>query len=36
MGSLKFKVKAKGYRAQELEVPANDLGEPVHVTLKKK
>lgn len=36
MGSLKFKVKAKGYRSQELEVPAEDLGEPVHVTLKKK
>jgi len=36
MGSLKFKVKAKGYRPQELEVPADDLGEPVHVTLKKK
>jgi hypothetical protein len=36
MGSLKFKVKAKGYRPQELEVPAGDLGEPVHVTLKKK
>jgi hypothetical protein len=36
MGNLKFKVKAKGYRPQELEVPADDLGEPVHVTLKKK
>ena len=36
MGSLKFKIKAKGYRPQELEVPADDLGEPVHVTLKKK
>jgi len=36
MGSLKFKVKAKGYRSQELEVPADDLGEPVRVTLKKK
>lgn len=36
MGSLKLKVKAKGYRSQELEVPAGDLGEPVHVTLKKK
>ena len=36
MGSLKFKVKAKGFRPQELEVPADDLGEPVHVTLKKK
>ena len=36
MGSLKFKVKAKGFRPLELEVPADDLGEPVHVTLKKK
>ena len=36
MGSLKFKVKAKGYKPQELEVPADDLSEPVHVTLKKK
>ena len=36
MGSLKFKVKAKGYRPQELDVPADDLGDPVHVTLKKK
>jgi len=36
MGSLKLKVKAKGFRAQELDVPAEDLGNPVHVTLKKK
>ena len=36
MGSLKFKVKAKGYHSQELDVPANQLGDPVHVTLKKK
>jgi hypothetical protein len=36
MGSLKLKVKAKGYRPQELDVPADGLGEPVHVTLKKK
>ncbi len=36
MGSLKLKVKAKGYRTQELDVPASDLGNPVHVTLKKK
>ncbi len=36
MGSLKFKIKAKGYKPQELEVPAADLGEPVHVTLKRK
>ena len=36
MGSLKFKVKAKGFRAQELEVPADSLNEPLRVTLKKK
>ena len=36
MGSLKLKVKAKGYRPQELDVPASDLADPVRVTLKKK
>src|SRR5882762_10290681 len=36
MGSLKFKVKAKGFRPQELDVPADNLGVPVQVTLKKK
>jgi hypothetical protein len=36
MGSLKLKVKAKGYRPQELEVPASELGNPVRITLKKK
>jgi hypothetical protein len=36
MGSLKLKVKAKGYRPQELDLPADGLGDPVHVTLKKK
>jgi hypothetical protein len=36
MGNLKFKVKAKGFRPQELDVPAESLGEPVQVTLKKK
>lgn len=36
MGSLKLKVKAKGYRPQELEVPTSELGDPVRVTLKKK
>ena len=36
MGSLKLKVKAKGYRTQELEVPTSELGDPVKVTLKKK
>ena len=36
MGSLKLKIKAKGYQSQELEVPTDQLGEPVRVTLKKK
>ena len=36
MGTLKFKIKAKGFKSQELEVPAADLGNPVRVTLKKK
>jgi hypothetical protein len=36
MGNLKFKVKAKGYQAQELEIPFDQIGEPVRVTLKKK
>ncbi len=36
MGSLKLKVKAKGYRPQELDVPTSDLSDPVRVTLKKK
>jgi hypothetical protein len=36
MGSLRLKVKAKGYRPQELDVPTSELGDPVRVTLKKK
>jgi hypothetical protein len=36
MGSLKLKVKAKGFRQQGLEVPTENLGDPVQVTLKKK
>jgi hypothetical protein len=36
MGSLKLKVKAKGYRTQELDVLRDQLGDPVRVTLKKK
>ena len=36
MGSLKLRVKAKGYRPQELDVPTSNLGDPVRVTLKKK
>jgi len=36
MGTLKLKVKAKGFKTQELEIPASNLGDPVRVTLKKK
>ena len=36
MGSLKLIVRAKGFQKQELNVLANELGEPVHVTLHKK
>lgn len=36
MGSLKFKVKAKGYKTQEIEVPASSLNEPVRVTMVRK
>jgi hypothetical protein len=36
MGNLKLKIKAKGYQSQELEIPFDQLGEPVRVTLKKK
>src|SRR6266550_7289772 len=36
MGTLKLKVKARGFKTQELEVPAEGLGNPVRVTLKKK
>jgi hypothetical protein len=36
MGSLKLKIKAKGYQTVELEVPADQLGDPIRVTLKKK
>ena len=36
MGSLKLKIKAKGFQTVELEVPAVQLGDPVRVTLKKK
>ena len=36
MGTLKLKVKAKGFKTQELEVPAGDLDNPLRVTLKKK
>lgn len=36
MGSLKLKIKAKGYQSQQIEVLAHQLAEPVRVTLKKK
>src|SRR3954465_372098 len=36
MGNLKLKIKAKGYQSQELEIPFEQLGDPVRVTLKKK
>lgn len=36
MGELKFKVKAKGYRSQEIGVPASSLADPVRVTLVRK
>ena len=36
MGNLKLKIKAKGYQSQELEIPFDQLGDPVRVTLKKK
>ena len=36
MGELKLRVKAKGYRSQELEIPASSLNEPVRVTLHRK
>ena len=36
MGTLKLKVKAKGYRTQEIEVPTSTLSQPVRVTLARK
>lgn len=36
MGELKFRVRAKGYRSQEFEVPASSLNQPVRVTMVKK
>jgi len=36
MGTLKLKVKAKGYHKFELDVPASSLSEPVRVILQKK
>ena len=36
MGTLKLKVKAKGFKTMEIEVPANSLNEPVRITLVRK
>ena len=36
MGSLKLKIKAKGYQTVQMEIPADKLNDPVRVTLKKK
>ncbi|OLE51186.1 MAG: hypothetical protein AUG51_24430 [Acidobacteria bacterium 13_1_20CM_3_53_8] len=36
MGTLKLKVKAKGYKTQELTVNPGSLGDPVHITLTRK
>jgi hypothetical protein len=36
MGTLKLKVKAKGFKTMEIAVPANSLDQPVRVTLVRK
>ena len=36
MGTLTLVIKAKGYQTIKIEVPADSLNEPVHVTLHKK
>jgi hypothetical protein len=36
MGTLTLIIKAKGYQTLKIEVPADSLNEPVHVTLHKK
>ena len=36
MGKLKLKIKAKGYQPIEMDLPADQLNDPVRVTLKKK
>jgi hypothetical protein len=36
MGTLKLKIKAKGFKTKELEVPAASLDQPVRITLVKK
>src|ERR671939_1277242 len=35
MGKLRLIVKAKGYQTLKIDVPADSLSEPVHVTLHK-
>jgi hypothetical protein len=36
MGKLTLKVKAKGYETAKLEIPLDELGQPVRVVLHKK
>ena len=36
MGTLKLKVKAKGFKTMEIEVPASSLNQPVRITMVKK
>ena len=36
MGTLQLKVKAKGFKTMEIEVPASSLNEPVRITMVKK
>ena len=36
MGTLRLKVKAKGFKTMEIEVPASSLNEPVRVTMIRK
>jgi len=36
MGSVKLKIKAKGYKSQEVTINPGSLSEPVHVTLARK
>jgi hypothetical protein len=36
MGTLKLKVKAKGFKTIEIEVPASSLDQPVRVTMVRK
>ena len=36
MGTLKLKVKAKGFKTMEIEVSASSLSEPVRITMARK